>query len=328
MLRRALPHVLTLALAILAAQTVACGGASHRSRVSHRTDDEDAPRRKRRHPLARISSSDEHDRTSAYSELTERLNRGPLQVEEVEPYAEDVQRVLDHHLDEVAKLQGQGPITCGSWADQRPYVLARWETELLLDVGGAVPGQAMGASLHRALGMHDARFRYFGARALLQRGDPVAPAVFESIAAVDEVRGKLFNLLEQRGRSGDFPKNWATQELLARSRMVDWLAWNDGLGCVPRSIELAKVVTVGADDWFVFRFSVEGSKRTEPKPMAGVAGPYPHGAAPTVEGGDRTWSGFEAFDARTPDEHVKATIAHVDDGGEERPVDSQGGTTI
>lgn len=319
--RRALP----LLLSLVALASVACASRPHRPPVEARDDDGDSPARDRRSPLARIGSPDERVRTQAYSELTERLNRGPFAEEDVEPYAEDVQRILDRHLERVAKLQREEPITCGSWADDRPYVLARWETELLLDVGGAVPGAAMGKSLRRALGFSDGRLRYFGARALLQRGDPVGADVIESIAAVDEVRGKLFNLLERRG-SKDFPKAWATQELLARSRMVDWLAWDDGLGCVPRSIALDKIVTVEQADWFVFRYSAEGSKRSDTKPLAGVAGPYPHGGAPTVEGGDRTWSGFETLDARTPEEHVKAALEHVDDA--ERPVDAKGGTTI
>jgi hypothetical protein len=314
MFRRALPLVLALAAASCASNRPHGAAEAKGGESGHA----------RNHPLARITSPDERVRSKAYSDLTEQLNHGPFSVDEVAPYGEDVQRLLDEHLDRVEPAQRDEPITCGSWADRREYVMARWETELLLDVGGSVRGPRMEKSLRRALALTDPRFRYFATRALLQRGDAVEKKVFERIAASDEVRGKLFNLLGQRGRTQDFPAAYATQEALARARMVDWLAWDDGLGCVPRKIELGKVVTIGDDDWFVFRYSVEGSRREDKQPLAGVAGPYQRAEQPTVEAGERTSSRFEGYDAHTPEEHVQAAIE-----GETKPAGpGGGGTTI
>lgn len=300
MLRRALPLVLALS-------ALACGS---RPRARDADDDaqQQAGRRDRRHPLARITSDDERVRSKAYSDLTELLNRGPLGEAEVAPYAEDVQRLLDEHLDRAEPAQRPEPITCGSWADRRDYVMLRWETELLVDVGAAVPGPRMEKSLRRALRLSDGRFRYFALRSLVLRGAAVDAKAIEAVAAVDEVRGKLFHLLEERGRRAEFPAAWATQEALARGRLVDWLQWDKGLACVPRAIELGKIVTIGDADWFVFRFSPEGSRRTERAMLAGVAGPYAKSSEPTAEGGDQTSSLFEPYDAKTPEEHVRAVI--------------------
>ncbi len=300
----------------LALTTAACGARPHADAAA------DAARahRDRGHPLARIASDDERARTEAYSELTAMLNRGPLPREEVAPYANDVQRQLDEHLDRAAPAQRPEPITCGSWGAGRAYVMLRWETELLLDLGGSVPGGAMRKSLERATGLSDARLRYFAVRSLLLRGDALDAKLFGPIAAVDEVRGKLFSLLSERGRRADFPAEYATQEALARSRLVDWLQWDQRFGCVPRRIELGAVVPVGDDDWFVFRFSTDGSKRSEHDMLAGVAGPYAHASEPTLDGGDRTGSGFEPFDAKSPEEHVRAASADA----EQPPTDADG----
>jgi hypothetical protein len=315
MFRRVLPLVLALSAASCGAAPAPDGTARAHGR------------HEMRHPLARIASDDEVTRNKAYAELTELLNRGPFPAAEVAPYAADVQRLLDAHLDRVEPAQRAEPITCGSWADRRDYVMLRWETELLLDVGGSVPGATMLGSLRRALRLADPRFRYFAVRSMLFRGDAVEAKEFAPIAASDEVRGKLFHLLSDRGRRADFPAAFANQEALARARLVDFLQWDEGLGCVPRKIELGQVVPIGAEDWFVFRYSVEGSRRSETVMLAGVAGPYARSAAPTTEGGERTSSSFQPFDAKTPEEHVQAAQTYVKDP--ERPVDAtSGGTSI
>jgi hypothetical protein len=311
--RRVLPLVLALSAA-------SCGTRPGRDDAAHAH-----ARYERRHPLARIGSDDASTRSKAYAELTELLNRGPFPADDVAPYAADVQRILDEHLDRVEPAQRSEPITCGSWADRRDYVMLRWETELLLDVGGSVSGGPMLASLQRALRLADPRFRYFAVRSMLFRGDAVDAKVFTPIAASDEVRGKLFHLLSDRGRRADFPAAYANQEALARARLVDFLQWDDGLGCVPRKIELGQIVPIGEDDWFVFRYSAEGSRRTETVMLAGVAGPYARSAAPTTEGGDRTSSSYVPFDGRTPEEHVQAAQTFVKDP--DRPVDATGGGT-
>jgi hypothetical protein len=307
MLRRALPLVLALS-------ALACG--SHPRARDADDAEEHAGRRDRRHPLARIASDDDKVRSRAYSDLTELLNRGPLGEAEVAPYAEDVQRLLDEHLDRAEPAQRPEPITCGSWADRREYVMLRWETELLVDVGGSVPGARMEKSLRRALRLSDGRFRYFALRSLVFRGAAVDAPAIEGVAAVDEVRGKLFHLLQERGRGAEFPAAWRTQEALARARMVDFLQWDKGLACVPRRIELGKIVTIGDADWFVFRFTAEGSRRAEKTLLAGVAGPYAKGAEPTADGGDQTSSLFEPYDAKSPEEHVQAALAEPPSGGD------------
>jgi hypothetical protein len=93
--------------------------------------------------------------------------------------------------------------------------------------------------------------------------------------------------------------------------MVRWLMVPTEIGRVPDRIELKKVValdTGGPDgflDYYVFRFKTLPPHETAKDGwLAGVAGPFLRKDAPTTEAQGETFSEFESWDARSPEEHV------------------------
>jgi len=112
--------------------------------------------------------------------------------------------------------------------------------------------------------------------------------------------------------------------------MVRWLVYPTELGRVPDQIELKKVVSVDAGgtdgvlDYYLFRF------RTLPPHwaakngwMAGVAGPFLQKDGPTTEAQGDTFSEFERWDSRTPEEHVGDVRELLEDWRKRRAADDE-----
>jgi hypothetical protein len=125
-------------------------------------------------------------------------------------------------------------------------------------------------------------------------------------------RKVLYDALEHHGRLHLFPEAYATAEALAEADLVLWLCHPNELAAVPDEIELMARVPVPNEpssnlSYLVFRF------RTRPPHwaakdgwLAGVAGPYPE-TGPISPGAAGTFSRFEAYDSKTPQEHVQGT---------------------
>jgi hypothetical protein len=112
---------------------------------------------------------------------------------------------------------------------------------------------------------------------------------------------------------GDLPPQYATPEALAESDLVVWLMHANELGAPPDAIELVKTIErpAGAPGqnsrYYVFRF------RTNPPHwaassgwMAGVAGPYADGDEAFDTPAAGVFSKFEAFESRSPEDHLAA----------------------
>ncbi|HEY7501679.1 MAG TPA: hypothetical protein VH740_24380 [Vicinamibacterales bacterium] len=120
-------------------------------------------------------------------------------------------------------------------------------------------------------------------------------------------RQVLFEVLRDAGNIDLFPSELRTWPLLAEADLVAWLCHPNELQAPPDEIELTATLPAPgapATHYFLFRY-----KKNPPHWaakdgwMAGVAGPYdltkdPEPYAPG------TFSRFEAYDSRTPEEHV------------------------
>jgi hypothetical protein len=125
-------------------------------------------------------------------------------------------------------------------------------------------------------------------------------------------RGRLYDILEQKGRTDLFPERHYNAASFAESDLVYWLAHPNELGQAPDKIELMGTVkrTSGSKvgEYYVFRY------RTEPPHwaagkfwLAGIAGPHLTGESlSTMCSG--TFSRLEEFDSQTLDEHVTACL--------------------
>lgn len=201
-----------------------------------------------------------------------------------------------------------------AWMWEDEYGAARDKASLLLDFMGYLPTDAVEEDLREALTFRDARLVHFAAMSLLRQGLDVASEALKRIAASPEMRGALYDELEKQGRLALYPAEHATQAALAEASMVHWLTFPTELATVPDEIELMKIVEVettdGPAEYYLYRFRSFAPWAADHSWMAGVAGPFSKGQLSTY--GSDTFSSFEAWDAKTPEEHVQDITGTVD----------------
>jgi hypothetical protein len=138
------------------------------------------------------------------------------------------------------------------------------------------------------------------------------PAEVERLARDRETRMVLFDALQHHGKLEFFPARYATPEAMAEADLVLWLSHPNELAAAPDEIELMARVPVPGEAsgdlrYFVFRYRTKSPHWAAADGwLAGVAGPFPE-TGPVTGGGSGTFSRFEAWDSRSPEEHVLAT---------------------
>lgn len=131
-----------------------------------------------------------------------------------------------------------------------------------------------------------------------------------AFAADRQTRKVLHELLTQHGRTELFPREFLTWEAMAEADLVAWLNHPNELGAPPDEIELmAKVPEPRGDGhYFVFRYRMATPHWAAPDGwMAGIVGPCDLAQSPRPHARG-TFSRFESYDSRTPQEHVG--VAH------------------
>ncbi len=129
-----------------------------------------------------------------------------------------------------------------------------------------------------------------------------------SYAIRPDTRRALHEALVEHDRESLFPKEYMTPEAAAEADMVFWLLHPNELGSVPDSIELTTRVKrerEGMDlEYFVYRFRMnEPHWAAKDGWTVGVSGPYLKDA-PLYSWAPGTFSTFEKYDEKTPEEHV------------------------
>jgi hypothetical protein len=230
-----------------------------------------------------------------------------LQPAQLAPHAGPLLARAASLRDQLLPLQSQ---KSNGWMWSETYAGPREDASVVLDVLGYFPTPAVEVELVRALGYADPRLQFFAATSLLRLGKSVPPETLTAIAASAEMRNWLYDRLDKMGKAAAFPAKWKTQQALAESDMVRWLAYPTELGRPPDEIELMKVVSVDAGDdgtldCYLFRF------RTHPPHwaakdgwMAGISGPFRRKDAPTTSSMGDTFSKFEPWSSKTPEQHV------------------------
>jgi hypothetical protein len=238
------------------------------------------------------------------------LKEGALKPDALAQHAGGIVDAYRVHASKLKPLQRDAGV---AWMWEDDYQEARADAGLLLDVLGYVPGAAAHAAVEEATRFNDPRLALFAIRALLRRGKRVEDSDLLRIAAAAETRNLLFDSLQALGRRDLFPQAWATQAALAESEMVGWLTYPTELASVPDEIELMKVVSedVGGDDgildFYLYRFRTqEPHWAAKDGWMAGVAGPFRRADAPSTTSHGYTFSTFEKWNDKRPEEHVDA----------------------
>jgi len=202
-------------------------------------------------------------------------------------------------------------------ADQAAPLLAEYRhasrdlASVLLDLFRCIPDEDIAEELTATLANRDPRLVYFAAKSLAAFGRDIPAATYAKIAASPEMRMWLIEDLEKQGQLAKLPARYRTQVAIAEAEMVRWLMFPTELGHAPEAIKLGKIVTSmtadGPLDTYVFKL------KTEDGWIAGIAGPYLRKEQPTTHSYGGTFSAFEAWGAKTPEQHAARIQKIVDD---------------
>lgn len=217
---------------------------------------------------------------------------------------------LEYYRNIKCKIWPQQKSSGLSWMWEDEYSEWRFHAALLLDLMAFFPAHDIHSELSDALKFSDPRIKLFAAISLLRIRKAIPDSEIEIIAANAETRNWLFRLLSKIERPELFPKKFRTQELFAESDMVNWLIFPTELARVPDEIEFMKIVSIptprnGPLDYYVFRFRThEPHWSAKDGWTAGIAGPYLQKNAPTQKSYGDTFSRFDPWESKTPEEHV------------------------
>jgi hypothetical protein len=185
----------------------------------------------------------------------------------------------------------------------------RYRAERALSMLGAAPASASAVEELKCWTGRDAVLAAGALISLLRLGHAPEESAVARVAADPEARRRLFDGLNELDQLQLMPAEHRTQQALAESELVEWLAYPSELGRPPAAIEFAELVSAetdeGALDLYVFRFRAEGGRPRRGTWFAGVAGPYRREDAPTTRGGGMTFSAFEPWDKRSPLDHAE-----------------------
>ena len=232
------------------------------------------------------------------------LQKDELRLEEIAPHAGSILEYWNRVHAVAAPMQQHGPDT--EWILEDEYTAPRAEAELLLDLLGYLPAEAVEPFLEEALRLPDPRLKCFAVTSLLRHGRVLDPDHIEYVAASHEMRLILMEQLQGMDLQWLMPERWSAPELLAASDLVRWAAHPNELGVPPEEIELMEIFQVGnegenPENIYLFRF------REYPRPwatgegwMAGIAGPVKDGRSL-----GSPWSSFKRWDSMTPEEHFE-----------------------
>jgi hypothetical protein len=143
-------------------------------------------------------------------------------------------------------------------------------------------------------------------RALAAGHDP-AEADLVTFASDRRTRRVLYDVLDHQRKLHLFPRQFLTWEAMAEADLAAWLNHPNELGSPPDEMELmTRARDPGVDThYFLFRFRMRPPHwAAKDGWLAGVAGPYDLSQEPKPYG-PGTFSRFESFDSRTPEQHVE-----------------------
>ncbi|MCW3071131.1 MAG: hypothetical protein JWO44_1021 [Bacteroidetes bacterium] len=196
------------------------------------------------------------------------------------------------------------------WEDDA-YQSAYFKAGLVADLLGYFKEGNVTAELKAYLTVKNIKLKMFAVNSLIRQDQKLDDEVINSIAADAESRNWFYDNLVSQGKEELFPSNYKTQEAFAESNMVNWLIYPTELGRAPDAIELMKVVETESNDpaegvveFYLYRFKSDHPDWQKDGWMAGVAGYFLKKDKPSTNVYGYTFSTFEKWDDKTPDEHV------------------------
>lgn len=246
----------------------------------------------------------------------EYLRRADIHVEQLQRWLPQMIQVLNDH-DPILRRRSD-PVAGELDSEQASqHEQARRTSGLLLDLIGRVPSEAAAQTIATAIENYNDPFvKQYAILAAFRLGDDVRDDHLLAVAKDVECRGPFLVSLREINQGHRFPASYLKQELIAESRMVDWLLFPTELGDLPQQMELMNAYEVRdrfQDRWlyYIYRFRPKPSQLMDDQWMAGVSGPFP-ATGPVEFGGGATFSHFEAWESKSPQEHLRNVIADDD----------------
>jgi hypothetical protein len=229
-----------------------------------------------------------------------------------ESFKNDMIKDFDGLISILSSLSANMTSETGIW-DNDDYLDARNKAEIIADLMGFIEGKDVLESLKRALNTNDKKVKFYTIISLLRHSQEVGDKHFISVASSSETRLLFYNKLEELGETSRFPEKYYNQEAFAESDMVNWLVYPTELARVPDDIELMKIATIDKYAFYLFRFRSLNDSWKDSGWMAGISGPYLIDDKPNAKSPGYTFSKFEKWDSKTPDEHIEDIIGTMNE---------------
>lgn len=230
-------------------------------------------------------------------------------------------QLLQDYLELRTDLDKVEPREGPQWVWEVGYASTRFKAALLLDLMGYVRSESVIAELMQAEQSPDPRLRLFALISLVRHGMEPGLQTWIPAAQSSETCNLLYERLSDLHRLDLFPVEFGTQDAFAESDMVNWLMYPAELGRAPDEVELMHVEPFAQDEdgpggtyeIYLFRFRTSEPKWAAEKGwMAGIAGPFERGGQPSIESLGATFSCFESWDIKTPEEHMESILSLFD----------------
>lgn len=203
--------------------------------------------------------------------------------------------------------------TVSIWDDDE-YLSLRNKAGIYFDLAGYIKDPRVTLALKGIMCIKDMKLKMFAAMSLLQHDYGLQEEDVIDIASDSEVRNWFYESLVKIGKDEIYPEQFKSQKCFAESDMVNWLVYPTELGRVPDKIELMNVFQEGDMEYYLFRFRCDSKKDWEKVGwMAGLSGPFSKKNCPTTVAEGHTFSRFEEWDSKTPQEHFSNIVGNIRD---------------
>ena len=181
---------------------------------------------------------------------------------------------------------------------------------LYLAIAGFVGSEAVIDPLRAAADGASPYPASFAIASLLRRGHEVPDQAIERVAADLRERATIYRLLSELNATDRIPSSYRTRDAFAETDMVGWLSHPGELGEPPEALERMGVLDTTKNReplvLYLWRFKTKTSEW-----MAAVSGPYPACPPKGPLHGASTFSRFEVWDSKTPQEHVTEILGNL-----------------
>lgn len=241
--------------------------------------------------------------TTDLGDLTLRaLRSGSLQPASIETTSmvQELPGRIDDLLTRIAQDRGND-------AHDDESAAAVHELAMLLDLAGFVGGDLAARRIQRAFDLPETWPVTFALTSAVRRKLDLPAAVVTRVGKDPETRSTLYGLLRDLGASDRIPAEYRSRDAFAEADIVGWLAHPNELGHAPTDIEKMATFTATHEgqevELYVWRFRCEGEAW-----QAATSGPYATTGPEGPLSGPSTFSMFEDWDTKTPEEHAMSVL--------------------